>query len=193
MALFFIEMGQGIVVGGDVSVCTSTLYSCTLITGYNQHTGAAGAYHFPAGSIDSNDVLEDMNAWAARLNPTHVTLIIAKSFNTYEADFIGKDETALQSWVQNKCGVVPTIEHQTCGAMCMANGQFNAGLPSQLPNGVGGFSKSKAISLVSRQAGVYVDHGGFTLVGRDRENMPVTTGHATGTGSGHKPACCIIL
>lgn len=192
MALFFIEMGQGIVVDGDVSVCTSTLYTCSLITGYNQQTGAAGAYHYPSGRIESDDVLEDMNAWATRLNPTHVTLIIAKSASTFEAEFIGKDERALQDWVQRKCGVAPTIDHQTCAAMCMANAQFSAGRPSQLPNGAGAYSKSNAISLVSRQAGVYQDHGGFTLIGLDRENMPVTTGKTKVKGTGHKPACCIL-
>ncbi len=61
---------------GDFSVCTSALYSCVLITGYNEES-FAGAFHYPAKRIEDNAVLADMNAWAHELEPTSVVLIFA--------------------------------------------------------------------------------------------------------------------
>lgn len=192
MTLFFIEMGQGIVVDGDVSVCTSTLFSCSLIAGWNQHTGAAGAFHYPAASLDVKGVRQDMDSWAARLQPTQVILIVAKAANSMEVDLFGQDERDLINWIKQECGVTPTVDHQTVGAMSLDTGQFNAGLPSALPGGIAAFSRNKAVAVNGRQAGVYTDHGGFTLVGLDRENNPTVVGQGAGQ-NGHRPACCILL
>ena len=192
MALFFIEMGQGIVVDGDVSVCTSTLFSCSLIAGWNQNTNAAGAYHYPASSLGKADVLADMNAWAARLQPMQVILVVADAMNALEVQTFGRDEAALQAWIQQQCQVAAAVDHQTAAAMCFQNGHFSAGVPSALPGGSGAFGRSSAISVTNRQAGVYPDHGGFTLIGHDRENAPRAAVHATNANA-NKPACCIIL
>lgn len=60
MASFYIEMGQGVMAQSwlekdyeksEVRITTSSLYSCAFIGGYNEHTGWAGAFHYPAEEL----------------------------------------------------------------------------------------------------------------------------------------------
>lgn len=168
MPLFFIEMGQGIIGRGDLRVSTSTLYSCTLIAGRNAGSGLGGAYHYPASALPNDDdaVRMDMDIWAAVLRPTAVTLVFAA--DTAGNGVLGTgllDRQALQQWVLQTCGVAATTVTATgAGMELLANG-YNA---DRVGNLAGNFNPSNAIHLENRMAGRYLDYGGFTLVGRDR-------------------------
>jgi hypothetical protein len=168
MPLFFIEMGQGIIARGDVRVRTSTLYSCTLIVGYNQGSGYGGAYHYPSNRLDDPAVRADMDNWAAVLRPTAVTLIFA--LDASGAGMMGtpaRDQFDLQQWVNQQCNVAPaTTSAVGAGVELFVGGGFNAGNVAHL---AGNFDPNQAIGVDNRTAGRYLDHGGFTLLGVNRE------------------------
>ena len=162
MPKFKIEMGQGILAGADVLVTTSALYSCTFITGRNA-AGRAGAYHYPADSLGDDDVLRDMDTWAAILRPTSVTLIFAMQnliFGTSPAD-----QLDLRNWVFQRCGVVATSGNATAAGMALTRAHgFEAGSIGAL---AADFNIGE-IDVTGRDAGRYLDQGGFTLIGEDR-------------------------
>jgi len=168
MPLFFIEMGQGIIARGDLRVSTSALYSCTLIAGYNQGSGYGGAYHYPSHSLGQPEVRADMDVWAAVLRPTAIRLVFASDTSGF--GLMGtpaNDQFQLQQWVMQQCNVVPALTAASgAGMELLVGGGFNAGVLSTL---AGNFSPNQAINVDHRSAGRYLDHGGFTLVGENRE------------------------
>ncbi len=168
MPLFFIEMGQGIVANGDLRVCTSPIYSCTLIAGYNARSGYGGAYHYPAETLSQADVRADMDVWAAVLRPTAVTLVFAQ--DTVGNGILGTklaDRNALQAWVLHQCVVPPTLTLAVrAGMELLAGGGYAAG---SVRNLAGDFDMGATINVDTRTAGTYLDYGRFTLVGQNRE------------------------
>ncbi|SFO29398.1 hypothetical protein SAMN05443579_102252 [Variovorax sp. PDC80] len=80
MASFYIEMGQGVMAQSwfedktemaqpslkekyersEVRVTTSQLYSCAFIGGYNENTGWAGAFHYPAEELSYLTIAETL-------------------------------------------------------------------------------------------------------------------------------------
>jgi hypothetical protein len=165
--LFFIEMGQGIIARGDLRVRTSPLYSCTLIAGRNAGSGYGGAYHYPADALSNDDEVQaDMDVWAAILRPTSVTLVFAAdATGTGAMGTALHDRHALQQWVLQTCGVVPTTVSANAAGMELFPGGYSA---DRLGNLAGDFSPAHAIHVDHRMPGRYLDHGGFTLVGEDR-------------------------
>jgi len=77
------------------------------------------------------------------------------------------DQFQLQQWVMHQCNVVPAVTAASgAGMELLVGGGFNAGVLSTL---AGNFSPNQAINVDHRSAGRYLDHGGFTLVGENRE------------------------
>lgn len=79
MPYFFIEMGQGIVAGGDLRVTTSTLHSCTFIAAFNKGTKRGGAFHYPANGLNSAQPKENMKNWLDDINPTDIISVSGRS------------------------------------------------------------------------------------------------------------------
>jgi hypothetical protein len=169
MPLFFIEMGQGIISRGDVRVRTSPIYSCTLIAGYNAGSHYGGAYHYPSDTLDDDpSVKEDMGVWVAVLRPTQLIFVHAQAMMGMGGT-TWQDQLALHNWAVTTCGVVPVLNPTpvSAGMELFVGGGFNAGPTNTL---VGNFNPNKTIDLSHRGAGAYLDHGRFTLIGRNREN-----------------------
>lgn len=170
MPLFFIEMGQGIIARPDLRVRTSALYSCTLIAGHNTASGYAGAFHYPSGTVgEDKDVLADMEVWIAVLRPTVVTLVFASDASGFGQGGTPRDEQVqLTNWVRQQCGIAPaTTSASAAGMELSAAGVFNAGNINTL---AGNFDIGQAIRVETRDSGRYLDHDGFTLIGRNRES-----------------------
>ena len=167
MPLFFIEMGQGLIARGDLRVRTSTLYSCTLIAGYNAGSQYGGAYHYPSDSLENLDVRADMAVWVAVLRPTAVTLVFAR--DSSGAGLMGTkavDRLHLQQWVLQQCGIAATTRDAVAVGMELLPGGYNADSTANL---AGNFDPNQAIRLDHRMSGRYLDYGGYTLVGTNRE------------------------
>jgi len=166
MPLFFIEMGQGIIARGDLRVCTSPLYSCTLFAGYNRGSGYGGAFHYPSNGIGMFDVRADLDLWATLLRPSDVTLVFADCSGHGVMGTGSADKDYLQMWVRQKCGVSPITATATgAGMELLADGGFSAGRRLNL---AGDFSPGSEIHLETRSSGTYVDYGRFTLIGQNR-------------------------
>jgi hypothetical protein len=167
MILFKIEMGQGIIVKGDVGVCTSALYSCSFIAGYNCVTFAAGAFHHPGGALSSKDkedrlAASAMEEWIKDLSPSEVVQISGD---------IAQDRGQLTDWLLRFCPTVTT--RISMDAVMRLTPRFKAGSrrdlnrdhekgyrsPFDLSKEVGGVEK--------RPAGSYRDYGGFKLYGKN--------------------------
>lgn len=169
--MFFIEMGQGIIGRADMLVTTSAMFSCTFIAGHNAASGYAGAYHYPASALPRNnrDIIADMEVWASVLRPTQIVLIFAAR------DFMGQQGTGmddandLTDWAHRKCNVAPTILPRSNGAALefLTDGTFAAGKPVDLASDFSG----RGVDVSHRGAGRYLDYGGFTLIGKDREHI----------------------
>jgi hypothetical protein len=164
MRVFYIEMGQGIVVGGDCIVKTSPIYTCSFIAGDNEGSGMGGAYHYPASSIAK--VRNDMDAWAAALRPTHVILIFADPFGGMGTTF--DDKLALQTWVSQQCGNA-VVETKVRLTAAMRLNPFIAGGVNEMNVD---YIHHDLIKLDARPAGTYVDCDGFTLIGMNRQKVP---------------------
>jgi hypothetical protein len=165
MPLFYIEMGQGIIANGDLKVRTSQLLSCTLIAGHNTTTGEGGAYHYPAGEIGNRSVKADMDAWAAQLRPTAVILVLARKGNfagTSDRGTPDSDQLDLRNWVTLQLRVAPTTARALAAGM-----QLNPFEADSIDRLSGDFN-ANPIKVDTRLAGLYTDHGSFTLFGKDR-------------------------
>jgi hypothetical protein len=172
MPLFYIEMGQGIIANGDLKVRTSQLLSCTLIAGHNTTTGEGGAYHYPEGEIGDRSVKADMDAWAAQLRPTAVILVLARKGNL-RGNLAGNlggnlggtsdsDQLDLRNWVTLQLRVAPTTARALAAGM-----QLNPFEADSIDRLSGDFN-ANPINVDTRLAGIYTDHGSFTLFGKDR-------------------------
>ncbi|MEL7470008.1 MAG: hypothetical protein AAFN27_16260 [Pseudomonadota bacterium] len=171
---FFIEMGQGFVSKAPHVISTSRISSCTLIAGIGTG-GYAGAFHYPANSLESYpDCVKDMNLWASTLKPTQIILVHA--INEHAAQgFMGNgdsgtsigDKRGLKQWALQKCGAAPTVKLGTnVGMELTGMGAFAAGSWDQLESQI---DQDAAIHLENKPAGHYLDHGGYGLVGKNRE------------------------
>ena len=164
MPLFFIEMGQGIVARPEVRVKTSTIYSCTFITGWSNKTGFGGAYHYPSDCQEDDDVLATMALWAFYLKPTTVRLLFARKMME-PMGTKDSDKAFLRNWVTAECGVIPTSADAVAARMRLtANLHFSAGdgahVPGEFDDGVRDLSNMPAGDN---------SQDGFILVGRNRE------------------------
>jgi hypothetical protein len=138
MPKYFIEMGQGIVVGPgiEVGICTSPLYTCCFITGINETAGRVGAFHYPSGALKRRyglvevegqprrDYIRDaehmqkkavraaMRSWIAALAPTKAHVI-------YGPLCVRTDEDGDLDWAdhasQKDVGKVGTFIERECG------------------------------------------------------------------------------
>lgn len=169
--MFFIEMGQGIIGLPPLVVGTTTLYTCTLIAGRSAG-GYAGAYHYPSSAIPNGNaaVIADMEVWASILRPNQIILCCAANVTgmggPYETD--AADRFELTQWATRVAGAPPTMRPATgAGMEALPNGVFDANRTSQLQSD---FDPDHRIDLRQRQAGRYLDFGGFTLIGENREN-----------------------
>lgn len=164
---YFIEMGQGIIKSGPFHVSTSTLYSCVLIAGLG-NGGYAGAYHYPSVSLDDDGVVQDMNRWAATLQPTQLILVFAS--DTTGTGMMGStqgDRIGLRNWCHVKGVANPTIREATgAGMEYLQGGAIDAGSKSTLQ---ADFDVGAVIDLSNMPAGHYLHSGGFGLVGQNRE------------------------
>lgn len=166
MPLFFIEMGQGIIVeGNDLRVCTSALRSCTLIAGYNSMLGnVAGAYHYPAEAFKNknNKAHDAMLKWVYEFTPDQVVLVHARKDAVGEGGTSLDDKEKLKRWIQTYCEVTPTkVKATSAGMELLANTGFSAG---DIKNLNGNFV-DHVIRLDNLPTGKYKDHGGFALIG----------------------------
>jgi hypothetical protein len=158
--LFYIEMGQGIIANGDLRLRTSALLSCTLIGGYSAASRYGGAYHYPSAGRNNPSVRADMDLWAAVLRPTAVILVFATQSGLLGTSLA--EQLWLQNWVTQRCNVVP-LTSNAVGAGVQLN-PFAAGA---IQNLTANFNVAQ-INVQTRQSGTYLDHGRFTLIGRDR-------------------------
>jgi hypothetical protein len=170
MPLFFLEMGQGIIAGGDLRVGTSALHSCTLVAAHNLGTKLAGAFHLPSGGLGQSDVVEDLDAWATDIKPTAVVLVFARNATSFASVGLGgtpsHERHEIQEWARKHCRVAPGVKESTQACMELVKGEaFHVGSPSDCE---GDFSPSQAINLASLGAGRYSRDGGFVLFGRNR-------------------------
>ncbi|MEM9062500.1 MAG: hypothetical protein AAGD13_18720 [Pseudomonadota bacterium] len=171
---FFIEMGQGIIRKSAFHVSTSTLFSCTLIAGIG-NGGFAGAFHYPTNALERTpDCVKDMNLWASTLQPTQIILVHALNANAGMGAFGAMsggtpvdDKRALRQWALQKCGTPPTVKEGVHTGMELTSmGAFAAGPRDYLESR---FSENSKIRLDTKPAGHYLDHGGYGLVGKNRE------------------------
>lgn len=164
MALFFIEMHQGIVARPELRVCTSQLASCTLITGYNAAQSLGGAYHYPAECRGNHEVLAVMEQWWHCLQPSQVTLVFAvvdqlqPQYTTSEEDI-----AFLTRWVRAKGVQAGTARSRAAAMSVSATGTFTAGEAVQIP---GNFETGR-IDVSNSLPGRHEAHGGFTLFDSD--------------------------
>jgi hypothetical protein len=170
MPLFFLEMGQGIIAGGDFRVGTSALHSCTLVAAHNLGTKLAGAFHLPSGGLGKSDVAADLDAWAAEIKPTAVVLVFARNATSFAPAGLGgtpgHERHEIEEWARKRCLVAPGVKESTQACMELVKGEgFHAGSPSDCD---GEFSPGQGINLSSLGAGRYSRDGGFVLFGRDR-------------------------
>jgi hypothetical protein len=164
MPLFFIEMGQGIIARPEVRVMTSTLHSCTLITGWSNTTGFGGAYHYPSDRQEDDEVLAAMALWAFYLKPTVVKLLFARRM-LEPMGTKDSDKAFLRQWVTDETGVIPTSGDAVAARMRLtANLQFSAGDGASVP----GEFDDGARDLRNIPAGDNSGDG-FILVGRNLE------------------------
>lgn len=164
MPLYFIEMGQGIIARPEVRVRTSTLFSCTLITGWSQKTGFGGAYHYPSDNQENEEVLAAMTLWAFYLKPTVVRLLFAAE----TAPMMGtkeRDREFLKQWVHEETGVIPTSSAAVAARMRLTTAlEFSAGNGHNVP---GEFDEGVK-DLSNLPAGDY-SYDNYILVGSNRE------------------------
>jgi hypothetical protein len=174
MPMYHIEMGQGLIDTGSDShnfhIRTSTLFSCSLITGFNAQTGRGGAFHYPAGALsdpEQTETVAAMKSWMTELNPGEVKLIFAKRDESLPLSLLGTsepDKKALETWVTNNSHARVTTELATAAGMQVVNGQFNAGNVRDLDG------PQKRLTDLSQLAAAKYNFKGrsdFTLVGRN--------------------------
>ncbi|MDE3135484.1 MAG: hypothetical protein KGL59_02825 [Acidobacteriota bacterium] len=170
MRKFFIEMGQGIMADradGDFGVCTSALFSCVLIAGYNEASGFVGAYHYPANRIEDPEVISDMNEWAFEVEPTSVVLIFARDAGgSGQLGTTSDDRHNLQEWVRHRCGVDPQTLEATAAAVSLIGGHFHAGRSTDIA--CQGIDQGHSTDVSRHQKGIHMSDGGFILFGRRR-------------------------
>jgi hypothetical protein len=164
MTLLHIEMGQGIVTQAqpneELQIRTSTLYSCTFITGYNPDTGLAGAFHYPAGMLadpEGAQVRRDMDEWIDKLKPQQVTLVAAHNENAPGMSATPQDVDSLRRWVNQK-GDNITLDVKTAVAagMEVIGGTFNAGNRGDSEQLRGSFESGEGmVDVQSKSAGDY--------------------------------------
>lgn len=165
MPLFFIEMGQGLIARPDLRICTSALYSCTLVAGHNAQSGYGGAYHYPCNRLGDFEVRMDMDAWAAILRPTAVVLVHAQGPGLGIGGTPVQDRARLVQWALS-LGVQPAQANATAAGMHLLHaGGFGADSVGNLP---GVYLPHTAVRVDDLPAGRYLDQGGFTLVGMNR-------------------------
>lgn len=178
---FFIEMGQGLVgqglAGTPFCVRTSALYSCTLIAAYNESSGFAGAFHYPAGE----PVSPAMNEWLHRIKPTRVIMVGATRMEGFaNTGQPAADKSKLTEWLQASSNPAPSISDRDAAAAGMSlirrgNGlRFYAG---NIPD-LEGFDDDADddINLSGEQAGG-LPYEGFRLYG---QNEQITEGRGRG-------------
>jgi hypothetical protein len=165
MPLYFIEMGQGLISRGNFCVRTSALFSCTLICGHNSRGGEAGAFHYPAEARNDQDTVNEMNIWAHRLNPTHIILVYPPN-NPYQMQGVGPDDQEfLEAWAAARSTNPVATRNTGSAGMKLHNNVMTAGRINDLGAGFDG----GAIDLSGERAGRSVEHGGYTLLGRNQE------------------------
>ncbi len=168
MPLYYIEMGQGVVVptpaGQDLRIGTSPLSSCVLIAGYNANTHHAGAFHYPAKDLNKPDVVQDMSGWLEQLQPTQVKLVAAASHGFFASGTDPADLERLKGWLSANGHPSSEEKFESNGAMHVLQGtHFDVGKPNDLG---GDFNKEDSDVDVSDQAAG--DYAGYVLFGRDR-------------------------
>jgi hypothetical protein len=161
MALFFIEMHQGIVAAPELRVTTSQLASCTFIAGYSPQRGLAGAYHYPADGWSNGTVRAAMKAWWDCLKPEQVTLVFAPTDTEHSHIAIrDEDADAVKRWVVSQGVARPITSHSRAPKMSVSeDGRFVAAEGAQVP---GNFLTGE-VDLTGWLPGEHAAHGGFTL------------------------------
>lgn len=169
MTLYYIEMGQGVVVPTpdcqDLLIGTSPLLSCVLIAGCNSNTRHAGAFHYPATELKNPEVAQDMSDWLEELKPTQIRLVTAASqaFSMMGSGTDPDDLNRLKEWLSTKGYPASDEKSATNGAMHVLQGvNFDIGTPNYL--GAEFNKEASDVDLSEQAAG---NHGGYVLFGKD--------------------------
>ena len=160
MRLFFIEMGQGIISTGDMQVCTSATYTCSLVVCRNTTTNRCGAFHMPSGALNHRGELAAMDEWIGAIDPDEVMLICGQDTTSTEVN-------AINRWLVSRAQSLPLAQvTAAAGGMELRGGRLRI---SKTPcKDFQEFSPDRAICVHDRPAGQYADYEGFTLVGKCR-------------------------
>ena len=166
MREFYIEMGQGIVGQGPLSVRTSPLYSCSLICVHNilnpmgSHCGRGGAFHYPQGRMGDPTIRENLKRFLDLAAPSEVVIIHATEDRGMTST--AQDRRALEEFVKHNVECMPDIRDAVGAGMVIDSNGLKAGRLLDI-----GLSSSidSVFSVKSRRAGIYTDNGGFALVG----------------------------
>ena len=167
MRTFYIQQGQGVMARGDVQIKTATLYSCSLVAGYNAGSGYCGGYHLSSNTIDRPAVQTELQSWAAILRPTALVFVHARSMGWPGDGSPQEDMDGLLHWAQGQTLPAPTVQDGVNVASQVLGGVFSVGAPALMPAFDFG---SPVLNLQHQLAGRYGwGDEQYTILGFNRE------------------------
>lgn len=168
MGKFFIEMGQGVIITGDLRVRTSPTYTCSLIAGTNPTTNKTGAYHYPADSLGTSAIVNEMQEWLDELQPASLLVIHPTSddMNGSVNPKLRESEDKLDEWLQAKFPRAQFRSTRGGGLIESISNVLEGGHIMRMTQPFG--RTEEFVPLQNRDAGKYTDNGGFTLIGKNR-------------------------
>ena len=163
-------MGQGVIVTGDLRVRTSCTYTCSLIAGNNPTANRAGAYHYPADSLGTPAIVNEMKEWLDNLQPASILVIHPTSddMNGSTNPKVKESQNKLDEWLKARFQKAQFRSIYGGGLVECISNVLKGGNITHMTQPFG--RTAEFVPLDNRDAGKYIDNGAFTLVGKNRSS-----------------------